>query len=77
MSFGLTEFARAQDAAEVAKVAQNTMRDGHALRLQVSKCRNGDEAGDVRKRKLSSSKEKAKSKLLVRNVALETTRAEV
>lgn len=54
MGLGLAELARARNAVEVIRVAQNSMLDGYVIRLQVSKRNSRDVAEEVRRMKRSN-----------------------
>lgn len=75
MGFGFLEFSAPEDAAEVVKVAQNTVLDGHTLQLRLS-TQTSDKM-PLQKRKRSSSTKKAGPKLIVRNVAFQATRQDI
>lgn len=74
MGFGFLEFSTEEGAKNAVKVAQNTMLDGHALELRLSK--QTSETKPLKKRKRSKAG-KAGPKLLIRNVAFQATRQDI
>eukprot|EP00177_Eucheuma_denticulatum_P008066 GFKZ01014694.1.p1 GENE.GFKZ01014694.1~~GFKZ01014694.1.p1 ORF type:complete len:951 (+),score=200.65 GFKZ01014694.1:63-2915(+) len=75
MGFGFLEFSSHAAAAEVVKVGQNSVLDGHTLQLRLSK-QVGEKEG-LKKRKRSVAKTKAGPKLMVRNVAFQATKQDI